>query len=120
MLPVLRLRFANGASLVLEASFVANLKENVFNTHVYGTEGGASLMPLEIFGERHRVVTDTTFPRLPEVKAHAAEIKAFVEAVRNDTPVPIPGEEALMVTEILDAIYKSAATGREVRIAKKQ
>jgi len=113
-------RFANGASLVLEASFVANLKENVFNTHVYGTEGGASLMPLEIFGERHRVVTDTTFPRLPKVKAHTAEIEAFVEAVRSDTPVPIPGEEALMVTEILDAIYKSAATGREVRIAKKQ
>lgn len=113
-------RFANGASLVLEASFVANLKENVFNTHLYGTAGGASLLPLEIFGERHGTVTDMTFPKLRAVKAHTAEVQAFVEAVRNDTPVPIPGEEALQATEVLDAIYRSAAAGREVRLNRRK
>jgi predicted dehydrogenase len=109
-------RFANGASLLLEASFAANLKDNVFTTHVYGTEGGANLLPLEIFAERHGAVTDTAFLKLPKVQAHAAEVAAFVEAVRTGGPVPIPGEEALLATEILDAIYASSASGREVRL----
>jgi predicted dehydrogenase len=113
-------RFANGASLVLEASFVANLKTNTFNTHLYGTEGGASLLPLEVYGERHRVVTDTAFPRLPKVKPHTVEVQAFVEAIRTGAPVPIPGEEALQVTEILDAIYRSSANGREVRLRRRR
>jgi len=109
-------RFANGASLLLEASFVANLKENVFNAHLYGTEAGACLLPLEIFGERHGAVTDTGFNKLPKVRAHAAEVAAFVEAIRTNRPVPIPGEEALQATEIIDAIYASSASGREVRL----
>jgi len=109
-------RFANGASLLLEASFMANLKENVFNTHLYGTEAGASVPPLEIYGERHGAVTDTAFPKLPKVRAHSAEVAAFVEAIRTNRPVPIPGEQALQATEIIDAIYASSASGREVRI----
>jgi predicted dehydrogenase len=34
--------------------------------------------------------------------------------VRDDTEVPVPGEQGLMVTEIIDAIYESAEKGREV------
>ena len=112
-------RFANGASLLLEASFAANLKENVFNTHLYGTEAGASAFPLEIYGERHGAVTDTTVPtfgRWARVKPHSAEVAAFVEALRNGKPVPVPGEEALVATEIIDGIYASAARGRVVRM----
>ncbi|MCA1596227.1 MAG: Gfo/Idh/MocA family oxidoreductase, partial [Chloroflexi bacterium] len=36
-------RFDNGATLVLESSFVANIENDVFNTQILGTEGGCTL-----------------------------------------------------------------------------
>ena len=45
---------------------------------------------------------------------HDAEIRAFVQALIDDTPVLVPGEQALMVTQILDALYESSEAGREV------
>jgi predicted dehydrogenase len=40
----------------------------------------------------------------------------FVDSIVNDTPHIATGEEGLLVMEILDAIYQSAATGEPVRI----
>jgi predicted dehydrogenase len=38
----------------------------------------------------------------------------FVEAVRNDTPSPIPAEEGLAALQVVHAAYESARTGRPV------
>ena len=54
---------------------------------------------------------------LPQVNSHEGEIRAFVQAILDDTPVPVPGEQGLMVTRILDALYESSETGKEVRMA---
>jgi predicted dehydrogenase len=51
---------------------------------------------------------------LPEVGWHDGEIRSFVQAIIDDTPVAVPGEHGLMVSRILDAIYESSETGREV------
>jgi predicted dehydrogenase len=109
-------RFENGATLTLEASFAANLETDVFNTELFGTEGGCSSSPLRMFFEHHNTLIDATPVFLPNVKMHEAEIRAFVEAVRNDSQVLVPGEQGLMVTQILDAIYRSSEEGREVRV----
>lgn len=109
-------RFDNGATLTLEASFAANLEKDVFNTELLGTEGGCSFSPTRMFFEKHRTLIDATPVFLPSVRAHEAEIRAFVQAIRDDTPVPVPGEQGLMVTQILDAIYRSSEEGREVRV----
>ena len=110
-------RFDNGATLVLESSFAANQEENgKMNTQLYGTEGGCSFRPLQMYFERHQTLIDVTPRYLPKVRAHEEEIKAFVRAIRDDTPVPVTGEEALMTTQILDAIYASSEADAEVRI----
>jgi predicted dehydrogenase len=109
-------RFENGASLTLEASFAANLEKDVFTTELLGTEGGCSFSPLKMFFERNQTLIDATPVFLPKVNSHEAEIRAFVAAVRDDTEVPVPGEQGLMVTQVLDAIYRSAEEGREVAV----
>jgi predicted dehydrogenase len=38
-----------------------------------------------------------------------------VDSVVNDKPVYTPGEEALEVTRIIDALYQSSDEGREIR-----
>lgn len=45
-------------------------------------------------------------------------IKAFVESVRDDTPVPIPGEEGLACTAVLEAIAASLSTGGVVEVER--
>lgn len=110
-------RFDNGATLVLESSFCANQEQrDVMNTELFGTEGGCSYNPCKMFFERHRTLIDATPAYLPQVKAHEAEVRAFVRAILDDTPVPVTGEEALMTSRIIDAIYRSSEAGREVPV----
>lgn len=112
------IRFDNGASVVLEASFVANIKEDVHNVTILGTEGGAEAYPLNITQERHRTVF-TYAPKIPggnNINTHHAEMKAFVECVRDNKEPLVTGEHGLMVAKIMDAIYKSSEENREVAI----
>ncbi|MCS6778026.1 MAG: Gfo/Idh/MocA family oxidoreductase [Chloroherpetonaceae bacterium] len=112
------IRFENGATIVLEASFVANIREEVHNTTLLGTQGGATTTPFSITQERHGSVF-TYEPRVPNpnINTHYAEMKAFVECVRSGTPPLVTGEQGLMVARIMDAIYQSAELGREVPVA---
>ncbi len=113
------IRFKGGAALSLESSFAANIAENQFHTTLLGMEGGAQLYPSDdsktrLFREESGTLTDTTPVFLPRVGTHEAELRAFVQALADDAPVPVPGEQGLLVTRLLDALYESAETGREV------
>ena len=111
------IRFDNGATMVLEAAFASNQEErNLMKTQLYGTEGGCSTDPLRMYFERHGTLVDATPRFLPDVRAYNEEIRAFINAIREDTEVPVTGEQALMTTQILDAIYASSEAGAEVRI----
>ncbi len=45
------------------------------------------------------------------------EIAAFVAAIRAGTPPPIPAAHGLTVMRIVDALYRSAETGRQIELA---
>ncbi len=108
-------KFENGASLTIEASFVANIKDDVFNGWLYGTEGGCELIPPKMFTEKNKTLLDVTPVFVPPADTmYEGEIFALVDAVKNNKPTPIPGEQALMVAQIIDAVYKSSETGTEV------
>ena len=110
------IRFDNGATLVLESSFCANIETDVFNTSLMGTEGGASLDPLKMYREENGMLIDISPVMLKKVGAHEAEIYAYIDAIRTGKPSPVPGEQGLMVAKILDAIYLSSEKGKEVPI----
>lgn len=110
-------RFENGATLSLETCFAANLGQGTFNTTILGTDGGCETSPVKMYREEHQTLLDVTPVTMPKVDIYQEEIKAFLAAIRNDTDVPVTGEECLITAKIMDAIYKSAETGREVTIA---
>ena len=104
---------------MLESSFAANIAQDQFQTTLLGTEGGAFVdmsndANTRVFREESGTLTDTSPVFLPQVHTHEAEIRAFVQALIDGTPVPVSGEQALVVTRLLDAFYLSAETGREV------
>jgi predicted dehydrogenase len=111
------IRFEDGQAIMLESSFVANIPEEVHNSTLCGTEGGATTSPLTIVKEKHHSL-QTFKPEYPggEVNVYHAEIKHFVEAILNDTETLVTGEQGMMVAQIMDAIYKSAECGHEVPI----
>lgn len=111
------IRFDNGATVVLESSFVANIPEEIFNSTLCGTEGGATTSPFQIVKEKHKTL-QTFKPEFPTatVNSHHAEIKSFIDAIQNDTQPIVTGEHGLMVAQIMDAIYTSSESGREVEI----
>jgi predicted dehydrogenase len=111
-------RFENGSTMVLESSFVANI-EGWDNSgfQIFGDKGGATLSPLKMFTEQNKTLLDITPVHLPgNVQTHHEEMKSFIDSIVNNTPVMTPGEEALQVTRIIDAIYESGETGREVML----
>ncbi|MHB1001036.1 MAG: Gfo/Idh/MocA family protein [Armatimonadota bacterium] len=110
------IRFDNGATMTIESSFAANIEKDVVNSTLLGTEGGCELNPVKMFREERETLLDVSPVFLPDVKWHQGEINDFIDAIKNDKPVPVSGEEGLMVAKILDAIYKSSELGREVAI----
>jgi len=49
-------------------------------------------------------------------KVGDAEQDAWLDAILNDTEPYIKPEQAFVVTQILDAVYKSAAEGRAISL----
>ncbi len=113
------IRFQNDAVVVLESSFMSNIKEDLFETQLFGTKSGARVKvwgekPIEIYTEQDRMLFDMTPDNIPDVKsAHVAEVEAFVNAILNNEASPVPGESGLVLNAIFDALYKSTATGKE-------
>jgi predicted dehydrogenase len=122
-LAVALIKFDNGATLELEASWAGNIKEReLMETRLLGTKGGLVHRNLnegydfeaELFVERNGVQYDLTpHPPLPTVGGAMAH---FVDSLRNSRPHIATGDEGHTVMRLLDAIYASAAKGRPLRI----
>jgi len=116
------IKFDNGAVVSLESSFMANGPDK-FETFLYGSKAGAKVDPyaskdaLEIYTEATKLQMDIKPSNIPHVEsAHVDEVKAFVDAIINGKPSPVPGENGLILNAIFDAIYKSSETGNEEKV----
>jgi len=115
----------NGATIILETSWALNtLQIGEAKTTLCGTKGGADMQGgLRINGANFGKLFTTT-PLLDargvdfydENTESESELEArlWIESILNDTEPVVKPEEALVVTEILEAIYESAKTGKLV------
>jgi len=110
-------RFRNGAALVLEVSWLLNQTEpESYSVWLHGTAGGARWPDLMLNSVRAGLLLDTRIVSNTGTDGHKNELAAFRDAVRCNGPSPVPAEQSLAVARILDALYTSAETGREVRL----
>jgi predicted dehydrogenase len=108
-------RFANGASMLFEASWASNVREERTYSEILGSKGGAELSPLTIFTEQHGALVDIQ-PKFRSIGGHEAAIAHFVDCILNGTQPISPGEDGVKMMKILDALYQSAEAGKEVQI----
>jgi predicted dehydrogenase len=121
------IRMKNGAAIFLEAAWALNVKNpREAAVTLMGTEGGAEIEAGEGGYEAslNKVLANRMIVTRPNASAKDSasfttlgtlETKQWLEAIANDTdPIVLP-EQACTVTEILEAIYASAASGEPVR-----
>lgn len=119
-------KFHNGATLTLEASWAAHLKdEETFPQIVLGDKGGAEfhpwavpagVPPLRIYQSRHDALVDIVPSAFAPTDAHMEIIKHWVGCLRGEHEVLIRPEESLNVQRIIDSIYLSSQENREIRM----
>ena len=106
-----QLRFPSGVLANCTSSYGVPL--NRFR--VVGTNGWAELEPaLSYDGLNMRAGTWTKIEERiqPVINHFAAEMDHLVDCIRNDKQPLTPGEEGLKDMRLIEAVYKSAATGR--------
>ena len=114
-----QIRFENGAIMQIESSFAAHIEKNIFSFTVIGDKAGGSWDPPRIFTDRAGTMVDVAPNFLPEcdfASMFVKKLQNWVDAILKGTELTAPGEAGLMVQKILDGIYRSAATGKEVTI----
>ena len=113
------IKFANGATLNLEASWALHREYDVLYTNVFGIEGSSSINPLRIYKKMHGTLVNITpikFEKPANIfkRSYEYELQHFFNSVKAGTDVISSGEEAVQRQRIIDAIYKSAKTGKEI------
>lgn len=97
--------FDNGASLFLDASFMANVEAaDTMRVELRGTEGGSSLFPLVIHTEEHGALFDKSPAHLALEDPYTRQIRTFLEACRQETSYR-QAEQAVTLHTIIDRIY---------------
>ena len=109
-------RFAGGATMMIESAFCVNLERDTLGCNVVGDKGGVSMDPLGVQLEIDGHLIDCTPNHLPKVQTYDAEVAAFVDAVARNKPVKVPATEVIWVQKIIDAIYASSKANREIRL----
>lgn len=115
-LAVALIKLRSGRTVLLEASWAAHLPaREFFTSQVFGTEAGVMLNPLRLIRpSRTGYVTEEIVPSTPLVNEN--RMVHFIDVLLGQAEPYVKPTESLAVQKILDGIYRSAATGREVRI----
>jgi predicted dehydrogenase len=115
------IRFANGASLLLDASYSLHAPEDRLSVSIHGEAGGADVEPeLRLATERHGTMLNLV-PQIDHrtfdlVEGFRGEISNFVQACLGREDVLAPVQDGVQVTRMVAAVYASAAGGHEVRL----
>ena len=122
------IKMQNGATVILESSWILNIAHSrEASTTLCGTQAGADVYTngdIRYYRSRHGILTEernseqgkVAYFDGKEMTEGIKEAKQWLTAINeNKDPVVMP-QQAFVVTQILEAVYESAKTGREVII----
>ena len=118
-------RFEGGATLTLEASWAGHGTDGQ-RLQVFGTEGGVEYAeglfgdkPLRFFGEGGAsLIQGTINYGTAQGSPYQREIADWLGRIEKGEPAFITATQAAMVVQIVEAAYRSSASGHEVSLVK--
>ncbi len=122
------IRFSNNAVVQLKTSWAGNLTDEIpqglyfgrelNNCTVYGTQATVRLKPLTLFRDQGGQLVDQPLQPQDEIDSFLLQMQNFIDAIAGRAAPKNDSQQALYLMEMLDAIYLSSTTGREVPIAQ--
>jgi len=114
-------RLATGATLTLELTWGLLMEKDFAYVNLFGSGGAALLNPLRIHKGMHGSLVNVTpameTSRNQYKQSIEAQVAHFADVLRRGAKPMGLAEEILPVMELMDAVYRSAEQGKEVRIA---
>lgn len=127
------IKMENGATIFLEAAWALNMiNPKEAQVTLCGTDGGAEMFGKAFLDQGYVVFNKAAHNQLEEtqpsdaggvfgfegasLEQKDAEATQWVDAIINDTEPLVKPEQAIVVTQILEAIYQSAETGKVVEL----
>lgn len=127
------IKMENGATIFLEAAWALNMiQPKEAQVTLCGTQGGAEMFGKAFADQGYVVFNQAAHNQLEETQPSAAggifgfegasleqkdaEAQNWVNAILHDTEPFVKPEQAIVVTQILEAIYQSAETGKVVEL----
>lgn len=113
------IRFDNGASIMVDASFSLHAKRDSGELKVFGDKGGAEIDPsLHLTTEENDTILNIT-PNIDQMSfimqdGFQNEINHFISCIKGEEETVAPFTDGVEIMKILDAIYRSSQTGKEV------
>ncbi len=113
-LAVALIKLKSGRTVLLETSWAGHL-DNFDGTQIFGTDGGLKFPPLQFFHDTpdgYKIEDVEMLPPLVDTNRMAH----FIDVLQGNAEAFVKPEESLALQKILDAIYESSKSGKEVRI----
>jgi predicted dehydrogenase len=116
------IHFDDGATLSVDVAWAVNAPSSTVSGNqmaFFGDKGG---LTFELFSNHLNLASELNERNadsklyLPETDAHRDQFKDFVRAVENRTPPCATGEQGEVVQSVIDAVYESSDTSREVAL----
>ena len=114
------LRLQGGSTLTLEVTWGLLMEKDFAYCNLFGEHGAALWNPLRMHRAMHGSLVNVT-PAVDSARnvykqATEAQLGYFVDCVRKGSAPASANHEALLVMRLVDAIYRSAESGREVKL----
>ena len=115
-------KLSGGVTISFESTWESFTKPRFFIS-LFGTEGGAETDPLRIYQEGDGRDIEVK-PRREEmaqsgfINGVSGLLSHFIDCIRKGKKCEVSGKKGLAVMKIIDAIYESARTGKEVEISQ--
>ncbi len=110
------IKLKSGRTVLLETSWAGHQPVADFNgTQLFGTEAGALMPNLQLFRKTENGYSTESVATATEL-VNPNRMSHFIDVLLGRAEAYVKPEESLAVQKILDAIYESARSGREVRI----
>jgi len=109
------IRFENGIGLQVESFWASHQPEEV-QIELFGTQAGAKLRPLTLYRTVNGAPQDITVDMPQGNKPWMHVAGHFIECILDGKECQAPLRHGLIVQEMMEALLRSAQTGKEVRL----
>ncbi|GLC88946.1 Gfo/Idh/MocA family protein [Lysinibacillus piscis] len=111
------IRLENGAVILLETSWAANILADEESLSISGTKGGIDVFPLRINKAANGMLMTNTVDFIPEEKSYdLLQAEHFVACCLGESTAIASPQESMHVSSVIEAIYESSTKGASVTI----